>query len=137
MVLPLRFVIEGGQEMSPPDASPRATILIRDRRTLWELMLDPEIAFSEGYADGRIELTGDLVRDLEVVYKSWPTGGAANSLIGFSGYAAMARLDKVSTLAPTIAASLETFKKRMMNSFKTNKNYKVASYNVAVTPPST
>ncbi len=65
--------------MCPPGASPVATVLIPDWRTLWELIVDPEIAFSEGYADGRIKLTGDLVGALEVVYKSWPSGGAAHS----------------------------------------------------------
>ncbi len=76
---PLRFVIEGGPALFPANISPVATVVIRDRRILWELIVDPEIAFSEGFAAGRIEVIGDLVRALEVVYEAWPNGAAARS----------------------------------------------------------
>ena len=71
---PIRLAFKDGEEMSPPGVSPRATILIRDRPTLIGMMLDPEMAFGEAYSEGRIEVEGDLVKALEVVYKSWPGG---------------------------------------------------------------
>src|SRR6266545_3401808 len=67
---PIRVVLSDGEGVSPPGVSPVATVRIRDRRTLAGLVLDPEIGFAEAYADGRIQVDGDLPRFLEVVYRS-------------------------------------------------------------------
>ena len=75
----IRFAIKDGEEMSPPGISPIATVVILDRRTIAALMLDPEVAFGEAYAEGRIEVIGDLPRAIEAVFHSWPSGGAAQS----------------------------------------------------------
>ena len=77
---PLRLSFKDGEEMSSPGVSPVATIVIRDRRTLAGLMVDPEVAFGEAYADGGIEVIGDLVGALEAVYQAWPSGRADKSL---------------------------------------------------------
>jgi cyclopropane-fatty-acyl-phospholipid synthase len=77
---PMRLVIQDGVEISPPGVSPVATILIRDRRTLAKLIVDPEMAFGEAYAGGQIEVQGDLAQALEAVYESWPGGRADGSL---------------------------------------------------------
>lgn len=71
---PIRFAI--GDEISPPCAGSVATVEVRDLRTLAALMVDPEIAFGEGYADGRIEVHGDLAAALTAVYEAWPQGQA-------------------------------------------------------------
>ncbi len=76
---PIRFAIKDGEEMSPPGISPIATVVIHDRRTIAALILDPEVAFGEGFADGHIEVIGDLPRAIEAVFHSWPSGGAAKS----------------------------------------------------------
>jgi cyclopropane-fatty-acyl-phospholipid synthase len=76
---PVRFVIQNGAEVSPPDISPIATVVIRDRRTLAELIADPEMAFGEAFADGRIQVEGDLTGALEAAYESWPSGRAEHS----------------------------------------------------------
>ncbi len=48
---------------------PRApTIRVKDRKTLFALWLNPEMNFGDMYSDGRIEIEGDLVRMLEMVY---------------------------------------------------------------------
>ncbi len=62
-----------GTELSPPGVSPVATVIIRDRQTLLSLVADPEIAFGEAYADGRIQVEGDFTRGLEEVYRTWPS----------------------------------------------------------------
>lgn len=69
---PIRIVLGDGQAIAPPGVSPVATVVIRDRRTLAELCIDPEIGFGDAYADGRIQVEGDLVRLLEAVDKVWP-----------------------------------------------------------------
>jgi cyclopropane-fatty-acyl-phospholipid synthase len=76
---PLRLRFKDGEEMSPPGASPLATIEMRDLPTLFGMMIDPEVAFSEAYAEGRIEVHGDLVKALIAVYESWPAGRANTS----------------------------------------------------------
>ena len=65
-----------------PALPPLATVIIYDRRTIAQLILDPDFAFGEGYAEGRIQVIGDLTRALEVVYRSWPSGRAARSWYG-------------------------------------------------------
>ncbi len=69
---PVRLVLDNGPGISPPGATPVATIFIRDRATLFRLLLNPEIGLGDGYADGTIEVDGDLVSVIEAVYRSWP-----------------------------------------------------------------
>jgi len=76
---PLRFSFKEGQSMTPPGVTPVATIVIRDLRTMIGMMFDPEVYFGEAFADGRIEVQGDLVRALQAVYESWPSGRAGKS----------------------------------------------------------
>lgn len=76
---PIRLVFKDGEAMCPPGVSPVATVEIRNLRTLAQLVVDPEIAFGEAYAAGRIEVEGDLARALEAVYESWPSGRADRS----------------------------------------------------------
>lgn len=73
---PLRFVIKDGAVMSPPGVLPVATVLIHDWPTLARLIVDPEVAFGEAFADGRIEVQGDLAAALTGVYNSWGNGRA-------------------------------------------------------------
>ena len=67
---PIRFVLRDGTEISPAGSSPVGTVFIHDNRTLAKLIIDPEMAFGEAYADGRVHVDGDFVRLLEVVYQS-------------------------------------------------------------------
>ena len=76
---PIRFVLRGREEMSPPGLSPLATVVVNDRRTLAQLIVDPEMAFGEAYAEGRVDVQGDLVAALEAVYYSWYSGRADSS----------------------------------------------------------
>jgi len=73
---PIRVVLEDGVEMSPPGATPVATVFIQDLRTLAALVFDPEVAFGEAYAERRIEVEGDLAELMVAAYESWPSGGA-------------------------------------------------------------
>jgi cyclopropane-fatty-acyl-phospholipid synthase len=77
--VPVRIVLENGDGVSSPDVDPVATVIIRDRRTLAELYIDPEVGFGDAYADGRIQVEGNLVEFLEAVYESWPNAPAARS----------------------------------------------------------
>jgi cyclopropane-fatty-acyl-phospholipid synthase len=50
--------------------APVATLRFRDRRALLGLIADPEVHFGDAYADGRIEIEGDLVAALEAAYRA-------------------------------------------------------------------
>lgn len=67
---PIRLTLGRGKEISPLETVPLARVVIRDRRTLAKLALNPEIGFGDAYAEGRIEIEGDLVTLLESVYQS-------------------------------------------------------------------
>lgn len=75
---PIRLMLGNGVEVSPTEALPVATIVIRDRRTLLDLILDPEAGFGDAYSEGRITVEGDLVAALEAVYRSMSQLGAPN-----------------------------------------------------------
>jgi cyclopropane-fatty-acyl-phospholipid synthase len=66
---PLRYAL-GRFTVDPSAGSPVATLRFRDRRALLGLLLDPEVHFGDAYADGRIEIEGDLVTALEAAYRA-------------------------------------------------------------------
>jgi len=72
---PIRLAIETGGEYALPGSVPVATVRIPNLRTLAQMAVDPEIAFSEAFADGSVRVEGDLVRALEVVYDSLRSRG--------------------------------------------------------------
>ncbi len=69
-VLPIRLVMGRPEELSSPAATEAiATVSIGDRRTLARLLFSPEIAFGDGYTDGRIVVDGDLTQLMEHVIR--------------------------------------------------------------------
>jgi len=52
-------------EMNPP---PEAVLRINDRAALYRLLYKPLLTFGELYSAGRLDIRGDLVRALELVY---------------------------------------------------------------------
>ena len=57
---PLEFVLWNGQRICL-SAEPIARIRLLDRGTFWKVVVDPRMQFGEAYADGRLEVEGDLV----------------------------------------------------------------------------
>jgi cyclopropane-fatty-acyl-phospholipid synthase len=67
---PIRMVVKDHANVSLPGISSVATAIIHDRGALAGLLWDPEVTFGDAYADGRIDVEGDLVTFLEAVYES-------------------------------------------------------------------
>jgi len=65
---PLRYAL--GRSTFEPAGPPVATLRFRDRRAVLGLLLEPEVHFGDAYADGRIEVEGDLVAALEAAYRA-------------------------------------------------------------------
>src|SRR5690348_15440122 len=68
---PVRIGLKGGESVSP-SAFPVATATLQDYKTLARLLIDSEVAFAEAYAEGSIEIDGDLAGFLGAVYASSP-----------------------------------------------------------------
>jgi len=79
---PIRLAIKGGASTSPINAQLVGTLLFQDRTALLKTILQPEIGFGDGYADGKIEVEGDLVTLLEAAYRCWPGPAAEGWLAG-------------------------------------------------------
>jgi cyclopropane-fatty-acyl-phospholipid synthase len=65
----VRFAL-GSASVDASDNPPVATIVFRDRKTLISLAFDPVGRFGDAFADGRVEVEGDLVGALESVYRA-------------------------------------------------------------------
>lgn len=62
---------DAGPEKKQAHVEPlRPAIVIRRKKTLAAIALNPDIGFGDAYSDGRIEVEGDLVRLLENLYQS-------------------------------------------------------------------
>jgi cyclopropane-fatty-acyl-phospholipid synthase len=72
---PFRLVLGREEDNSPVSTAGKhsPTVVISDRRTLAKLALNPEIGFGDGFAQGRIDVRGDLVQFLEDVIRSMQT----------------------------------------------------------------
>ena len=70
---PLRYAL-GRSTVAASTGPPVATLRFRDRRALVGLLLDPEVSFGDAYADGRIEIEGDLVAAVEAAYRALEAG---------------------------------------------------------------
>ena len=66
---PLRLTLWNGESVFTGEGDAVACIRIADRSTLLRLFINPELHFGEAYVDGSIEVDGDLVKLLEVVYQ--------------------------------------------------------------------
>jgi cyclopropane-fatty-acyl-phospholipid synthase len=67
---PVALRLGGDLENPPRPGEPRATIVIRDRRTLVALLCRPDLAFGEAYMAGRLDVEGDVVGALEALYRA-------------------------------------------------------------------
>jgi cyclopropane-fatty-acyl-phospholipid synthase len=62
--VPVRFAGDG-----PAEKSSGPAIVIRDSQVLRALLLNPEMGFGDGYSEGQIDVEGDFVRLLEILYR--------------------------------------------------------------------
>jgi cyclopropane-fatty-acyl-phospholipid synthase len=67
---PIRITLWSGEELVGTTREPTvARVVIRDRAALFRMLVNPELYTGDDYSDGRVEIEGDLVRFLEIVYR--------------------------------------------------------------------
>jgi cyclopropane-fatty-acyl-phospholipid synthase len=68
---PIEFVLGWtGEHVVSPTVAPRATVRIADRSTLLGIVSDPQLRFGDAYTEGRVEVDGDLIGFLHLVYRA-------------------------------------------------------------------
>jgi cyclopropane-fatty-acyl-phospholipid synthase len=65
---PIRCVLPNGDAICVGAGEAVGTVRFRDRRTLYRMLVEPELIFGEGYTDGSIEVDGDLTAVLDAAY---------------------------------------------------------------------
>ncbi len=79
---PIAFALWNGEEVSSCLNKPVARAIIRNRKTLLKLLVNPNLHFGDAYVEGKIEVDGDLVEFLETVYRAIYQASQDNSIIG-------------------------------------------------------
>jgi cyclopropane-fatty-acyl-phospholipid synthase len=76
---PLEFVLGWTGERVIGPGSPVAQIRFADRATLWSVAADPRVSFGDAYSEGRVQIEGDLLDLLEIIYRSSAAGGTGGT----------------------------------------------------------
>lgn len=76
----VEFALWTGERIAPPGVTPVVSIHIKDRGTLYGLVRNPLVRFGDGYAEGSIEIEGDIIKLCETAYRaSQRVGGQSKS----------------------------------------------------------
>ena len=65
---PMAMELWDGEKIVLPDTDPRYLIQLRDRKALYELLTNPNLAFGDLYSTGRLEVQGDLADLMTELY---------------------------------------------------------------------
>ncbi|OGT97719.1 MAG: cyclopropane-fatty-acyl-phospholipid synthase [Geobacteraceae bacterium GWC2_48_7] len=65
---PLRIILWNGTEITGAASKPSVGMVIRNRATLWRLLINPLLHFGDDYSAGSIEIQGGLVPFLKTIY---------------------------------------------------------------------
>jgi cyclopropane-fatty-acyl-phospholipid synthase len=66
----IQFLLWDGFELPSKAGPPVATVVIKNRRVLFDWVWNPDLHFGEAYMFGAIEVRGDLVALLEEIYRA-------------------------------------------------------------------
>lgn len=65
-----------GEHIAPEGIRPEQQVRIQDRKTLLGLVRSPQLRFGDAYSAAQIEVEGDLIKLMELVYRASATAGA-------------------------------------------------------------
>ena len=68
---PLEFQLDWtGERIAAPGGAPTARVRIADRATLLGVLSDPKVNFGDAYSVGKVQVEGDLIDVVGVIYRS-------------------------------------------------------------------
>ncbi|MGD2112815.1 MAG: cyclopropane-fatty-acyl-phospholipid synthase family protein [Gammaproteobacteria bacterium] len=67
---PVQFVLWEDTRVPPRAAPGDKRVHLHDRRTLWQLVGNPELSFGDAYSRGTLSVEGDLVEFLELIFRA-------------------------------------------------------------------
>jgi cyclopropane-fatty-acyl-phospholipid synthase len=82
---PIQFVLWNGEKLPEGDAAPAERLHIHDRRTLWQLVTNPDLHFGDAFTEGRLDVDGDLVDLLETVFRYAAAADQSHPIIRIAG----------------------------------------------------
>lgn len=71
-----------GERVAPTAVRPHEHVRIRDRRTLFGLLRDPQMRFGDAYSTGQIEVEGDLVKFMVTLFEIFDRPESRDSIAG-------------------------------------------------------
>ncbi len=77
---PLAAALWDGQEIQPSQRSPLATIVVHNAATLRRIAINPFFQFAEAYANGQVDIIGDVVEAIVAVNRSIKASAGASLL---------------------------------------------------------
>ncbi|HTV53011.1 MAG TPA: cyclopropane-fatty-acyl-phospholipid synthase family protein [Steroidobacteraceae bacterium] len=78
---PIEVRLWNGDRIAPPQAPAVASMLVKDRTTLYGLMRDPNLRFGDYYSDDRLQIEGDLVQFFETIYRGRGSADSARPVL--------------------------------------------------------
>jgi len=69
-----------GERIVPPAVRPVGLVRIVDRGTLLGLLADPQVRFGDAYSAGRVQIEGDLVELMNILYRAVAHADVGDSL---------------------------------------------------------
>ncbi len=79
---PIEFNLRwSGERVAPIGISPTEHVRVADRRTLFGLLVDPQIRFGDAYSTGQIEVEGDLVKFVTTLFKVFGALDSGTSIV--------------------------------------------------------
>jgi cyclopropane-fatty-acyl-phospholipid synthase len=77
---PVEFALWSGERIAPASTTPAIKIRIHDRSTLLRVLRDPQVQFGDAYAAGRVEVEGDLIELIGMIYRGMAAADGKQSL---------------------------------------------------------
>jgi cyclopropane-fatty-acyl-phospholipid synthase len=77
---PVEFVLWSGERIAPAGTAPAIKVRIIDRSTLFRVLRDPQLQFPDAYSAGKVEIEGDLVELIALLYRGMAADEGKHSL---------------------------------------------------------
>jgi cyclopropane-fatty-acyl-phospholipid synthase len=79
---PIEFLLAWtGERVAPPAIGPMGHVRVLDRSTLLGMLGDLQVRFGDAYSAGQLEISGDLVKFMHIVFRAFAHRDAQNSTV--------------------------------------------------------